>query len=508
MKHNEFTPFNLHERRDRKFIFIMAIASILQFSLFKFFYPFPDFSVESYNYVYGASAHLPINILPSGYSKFLQAFHIFTSSDTALISFQYFFLELSGAYFFFSLLNLYSLGKASKHLILLFLFLNPLFLYISNRITSESLFTALSILWLTDLLWIIHRPIRYHFFTQSSLLLLCFALNYNSCYYPIVTVLAFVLSKQQILQKIIGITLPILVLCIYSFHMRKEAQKLIGARKVSLYSGWQFASNAMYVRRYIPEMNNNRLGSEKWRQLDILNQQFYNQVPADFDADLADFDGDFFIRHSISPLRVYLIKYYHSTDGYFDVANWGKASVLFGEYGSWVITHYPGTYLRHFVLPNVKRYFLPPLGPLELYNEGEDEVDIMLQDWFDYKLPNITCSSKIIQSEILFPFPYIFLFLHAFIIGSVAKLTLLRKSLPISGKHRTTLLVFGVLLIVNFSYCVATSVIVMSDQFFSMIVLMGMSALTFESLEHKKESIKLNSPPAAEIRIHPVLGNT
>ena len=42
-------------------------------------------------------------------------------------------------------------------LLFLFLFLNPLFLYCSNFIMSDPLFTTLSIGWLVQLIWLIQR---------------------------------------------------------------------------------------------------------------------------------------------------------------------------------------------------------------------------------------------------------------------------------------------------------------------------------------------------------------
>ncbi len=53
--------------------------------------------------------------------------------------------------------------------------------------------------------------------------------------------------------------------------------------------------------------------------------------------------------------------------------DWGKASIIYGQYGKWLIKHYPVAFIRYFMLLNVKNYFLPPLEKLEIYNLSEDK---------------------------------------------------------------------------------------------------------------------------------------
>ena len=66
----------------------MLILVTVQFILFKFCFPFPDFISDSYNYILGAQLHLDVNIWPIGYSRFLSTFHWFTTSAFALVLFQ------------------------------------------------------------------------------------------------------------------------------------------------------------------------------------------------------------------------------------------------------------------------------------------------------------------------------------------------------------------------------------------------------------------------------------
>jgi len=91
-----------------------AWGSIVSFILFKLLYPYPDFFSDSYSYLEAAYFNQDIAIWPIGYSKFLWAFHYLTHSDTAFVAFQYFFLQISALYLFFSILYLYQPSEVTK----------------------------------------------------------------------------------------------------------------------------------------------------------------------------------------------------------------------------------------------------------------------------------------------------------------------------------------------------------------------------------------------------------
>jgi len=109
-------------RDHRKYLFLGLGVSIVSFILFKLLYPYPDFFSDSYSYLEAAYFNQDIAIWPIGYSKFLWAFHYLTHSDTAFVAFQYFFLQISALYLFFSILYLYQPSEVTKKLLFAFLF--------------------------------------------------------------------------------------------------------------------------------------------------------------------------------------------------------------------------------------------------------------------------------------------------------------------------------------------------------------------------------------------------
>ncbi|MBO9565799.1 MAG: hypothetical protein J7621_23685, partial [Niastella sp.] len=59
------------------------MALVIQFSIFKYLYPFASFiHGDSFSYLQAANENLSINTYMVGYSNFLRLFSVFTKSDT------------------------------------------------------------------------------------------------------------------------------------------------------------------------------------------------------------------------------------------------------------------------------------------------------------------------------------------------------------------------------------------------------------------------------------------
>ena len=57
----------------------------------------------------------------------------------------------------------------------------------------------------------------------------------------------------------------------------------------------------------------------------------------------------------------------------------------YSQYGLYIISKYPGYYLKYFVWPNTCKYYAPPVEFLNCYNSGEDSVKSLAKQWFKYK---------------------------------------------------------------------------------------------------------------------------
>lgn len=460
---------------NRRYLIIAAVGIVIQFIIFKLLYPYADFFSDSYSYLYAAYANLDINIWPIGYSKFLMVFHKITGSDTTLVGFQYFFLGFTALLFYYTILYFYKPAKITSIILFIFLFFNPLNLYICNYVNSDPLFAALSLLWVTQLIWIVQRPRLYQIFTHAVLLYACFTVRNNAMYYPFISALAFIISTQRIWVKATGIILGSLLVLIFINNQRNAAYKITGKHQFSLFTGWQLANNALYMYKQI-NVDSTLLPSEASREVDHLTKQFFKNTPPDMQEILSDYVANFFIRQSEAPLKQYYKQHFKPADRYNVIAEWGKASIVFEEYGSYLIRHNPWAFTRYYLLTNAKNYCLPPLEKLEVYNLGKENVDPIAQYWFNYKSRKVTAFSATIQHKILFPFtPLFFVMNILFVICMIAR------------KFNTdkTLILITAFLVINFSFSVFATINVLRYQFFPMILCFTFTLLLIEWMDKK-----------------------
>jgi len=467
----------------KKYLWIAVAGTIVQFILFKLLYPFPDFSASSHDYIYAASSGLNISIEPIGYSKFLAAFHYITYSDTALVGFQYFFIELAAFYFFYTFRSLYHPARNTTNILFIFLFFNPLFLYLGNYISNDPLFFGMSLLWFTQLLWVIYSPMLSQLLTHSILLFLCITLSHNSYYYFIISAIAFSLSSQRLPLKIIGISLPILLILPFVFFTRNAALKITGEKQYALSTGWQLANNALYMFEYTDSV---RFATAELREIDNLTRNFYNSAPRNVYEQLGSYPGNYFVQDSLSPLNTYVRQRYKNDGDSGGLLAFSKASSLFRKYGSYQISHNPAAYFWEYILPNSWHYLLPHLEILRIYNQGQEKIDLLIQNWFHYKTDKLNVASTQLQGILVSIFPVLFFIINIFLSVSgvwlLAKKEFKRSSMKFKN---STVLTFS-LWIINLLGSIISGAIVLRHQLLPLIIFLSFSLLLVDFIDEKR----------------------
>ncbi len=128
-----FTAFIFRDKKNRLAFGLVILLSIVDLFLFKYFwYPRANFWNSSPSFIEAASSNTDVGLWPIGYSRFLGVFHQVTHSDTIVVAFQYFFLMGVMIYFFFTMHYFYSLARNSFNVLFVFLFFDPLFLFLAN----------------------------------------------------------------------------------------------------------------------------------------------------------------------------------------------------------------------------------------------------------------------------------------------------------------------------------------------------------------------------------------
>ena len=382
---SSFKDFLFKNRENKRVLWLAAIAIVVQFTLFKYFYPYASYiHGDSFSYIRAAAQNLDINTYMIGYSRFLRFFGTITSSDMALVAFQYLFIQGAALFFLFTLFFFYKPGNIAKAILLVFMVFNPLFLHIANLVSSDCLFAGLSIIWFSLLLWLIHRPNKHVIIYHSIVLFLAFTIRYNALIYPFISIIAFALSRLPLSQKIIGIASGFFLCALFFTYTGYKYQKLTGYWQYSPFSGWQFTNNAMYAYRYVDSAHRKPV-PDKFKVLDNMIRQYFDST-----RDLKKYPVE---RLQASTVYMWepkltLYKYrnmlFKKDTAAIELKKWASMGPFYASYGLFLIKQYPGYYLKHFIWPNANKYYAPPVEFLEAYNSGANFVTPETQKWFGY----------------------------------------------------------------------------------------------------------------------------
>ncbi|MBN8854616.1 MAG: hypothetical protein J0H07_22325 [Sphingobacteriales bacterium] len=430
----------------RRTALIAAVATIVQFFLFKHFYPFPSFFQDSYTYLDVAAHGYSISYRPVGYSMFLILIHFITSSDTALVFVQYCTLQLAGLYLYRSIGLLYSPWKVVRNILFLVLFFNPLSLYLANLVSSDALFTALTLVWLTELLWLMHEPSWGRLIRQLVLLVVIFYIRYNALCYPVITAAAFLFTRKGPGFKIAGIASSVLTLVLGAMVIGQLTKEQTGVRVFSAFSGWQMANNALYVYPYV-KVERDRLPSPECRELDSVVAAYFDASgPGRRGHQLVD---TWYMWDPGAPLKGYMrLRQRREHTSYFTA--WNRVGPVFSQYGFYLLSHHPLVFSREYVWPSARMFFYPPLDVLGRYNEGEGEVDVLAREWFRMKSTKVWARSFTAQGFVLGWAPALYLVLN--VAFAIAALLLLLKYGK--GEFRAAMVLTGVYFLVNAAFCI------------------------------------------------------
>lgn len=479
---------------------LMLFLMIFEFVIFKLLYPYPDFFSDSYSYIFAAYAHLNANIWPIGYSKFLLLFHWFTHSALALNFFQFIFLEVSALYFYHTIIYFYSTGKNTRSILCLFLFFNPLNLYLANYASSDAIFIGLSLIWLTQLIWIIRRPKPYQIFVQAILIFIAFSFRYNAMYYPILSAMAFFVSRHRLSLKIAGSLLAPLLMAGFIIFSREATYKMLGTEQFPpILGGWQWGNNALYMREFIKE-DSTKFPTVETSELDRIARNYFRTVPPQ-NRELSSYVANFFIRQPEAPLKQYLFSHYKDSmrTDYGNVIAWGKVAPIFGQYGLYLIKRHPLAFLRYYLLVNTKNYFLPPLEKLDIYNLGMDEMWPIAGFWFGYPTLQVKSISKTLQGNLLLLYPGLFMIFNLYFMWSFYQF-IRRKGYKFADRYISlSIFLISSFLLLNFGFSVFANIIVIRYQVFPMIVCLAFAMLLTDYLElqaAKKKEWASNNPNA------------
>lgn len=257
---------------------ITIIAAAIQLIVFKIWYPYASFiNGDSYSYLETAYHNMSINIYPIGYSMFLRLFSVFTRSDVALVSFQYILALTSIMAFLFTLFYFYRPSKPIKNILFCFMLFNPVLLYLANYVSSDAFFLSLSLIWFTQLFWIIHKPTKKLIIINAMILFIAFTVRYNALFYPFIAAITLFQGKKSLGYRLGGIILSFLLIGCFVLYTGNKYYELTGYKQFTPFTGWQTANNALYAFRYVDSLKRVNVPA-KFQALDKIVRTYFDST--------------------------------------------------------------------------------------------------------------------------------------------------------------------------------------------------------------------------------------
>jgi hypothetical protein len=494
-----FRDFLFKDKRNRTILILAAVAMVIQWGVFKWFYPFASFiHGDSFSYLSAAYHNFSINTYMVGYSNFLRFVSLFTKSDLIFTFVQYLLIETSVLFLLFTTFYFYIPGKVIRLIALVFMVCNPLFLHLANLVSSDGYFLALSMIWMGTLLWIIHKPsiqtILIHFFA----LYLAFTTRYNALIYPVISVCTFCLSKMPLRKKLAGMAGCLLVCGVFIIFTMYQYKKLTGVWQYSPFSGWQLANNAMYTFRYVAK-NERKPVPKKFMSI-------HNMVCEYFDStrDLSKNPvekiraGTFYMWTPKLSLMKYQDSIFRNNDSATKFIKWASMGPYYKDYGSYIIKQYPWHFIKYFVWPNVSKYYAPPIEFLQNYNSGRDSVATIAKDWFNYKNEKVYTRFKNPTVTILEFYPIMSGIINVIMLCSLISFVIMngwRQRNPL----RIGVLFAGFIWLLNALFTMTASSAALRFQAFPIIMTTTFALLLIDwfvaqlSVTHKNEDYKMEA---------------
>jgi hypothetical protein len=489
-----FFPFIRTSRANRLYLMIGLLVSIASWWLFKRYYPNTHIVFDSYYYIFAALDDDPVHVWPIGYSKFLQLVGLFSHSPNLVAASQYFFLQVTLLLFFFSMRFFFHLGKNASLVLFLFTWLNPIYLFTSNFILSDSLFMGISLLWLINLLWIVFRPRPWMLVTQALLLFLAFTIRQTALVYPLIACVAILLSRQRPAFKIGGIALPFLLVGGFIVYCIRMNEVMYGVKVFSPFQGWHSANNALYIYQHVAPQDLEPVPTEL-QPLDKLVRAYYNSPHPPVDVRIADLSsGGYYIFLYPSPLLVYKDRIF-GPDRHFLInpATFAKLGPLYSAYGSFIIRKYPSTYFQYFVLPNIGLYVYPYaeayLDNMRSFYLRPDTLGVIATKWFGKSVSVSAPEGSIRFRTALFShYQFLFSFTHIVFVLSFLAFAFFKGFKKIGQPGTRLLLLLAALWLIQFGFTVAAAASVFRFQLFITVVEFAMLAFFIEFLVNSESS--------------------
>lgn len=481
------------DAENRLLLKFSVLAVVISFTWLKIVYPYPNFMPpDSNSYLRAAFSNQFINLWPIGYSKFVRLVSCFTNSHFVLVSLQYLLLQASLLYFLFSVRYWLSPGKWAFRALFAVSILNPLLIHIANFVATDSLFTTLSVVWFTQLLWIACRPTKKVIAWHAVIIVLAFMVRFTALYYPFISIAAILFYPVNRNLKFSGIALILLLIGLFGGSTAYEYKKRTDTVQYSAFGGWQIGSNALYAYAHAKPIPVEKVPA-KFRALHAIVNKHMESLKRVPEVIRPDYEvAVYYLWDFKSPLRVYMNQRYPklSDDQFF--YKWAAFAPLFASYGRFLIKQYPKEYINYYLWPNFLKYYAPPAKFMSVYNMKNETVEPIVVNWFGLKNNKLHTYFKNREIKVTAPFPVLFATINILFALGFLSFVMLGGYKNCTNYCKRILWITLLVWFVNMAFSVLTAPIELRYQIFPMIFTLAVAwqFMSYIIIQTRNESDK------------------
>lgn len=452
---------------NRLLLCFAVVAIVVQLIWFKYLFPFPNFLPDSYSYIETAMENRPIDLWPVGYSKFLRIESAFTHTHTGLVIIQYLLLQLSILYWLFSVAYLLKLGKNLLRVLVLLNVLNPLLLHVANLISADALFVTCSLVWLTQLVWLLYKPSWRLLIFHILLLVFTFSVRYNALFYPFISIIVLLLVRAKTTFKLAAIGLIALSIFGYVSYVMHTYKQVTGTREFSAFGGWQLAANGLYAYSRLDKQQNEVVPA-RFKELHAITTKHIDSLRL-LKERPDDVLGIYYLWDDGAPLKTYMYHKFKDIKDKGALQEWAAVSPLYADYGAWLIKQHPWAYLKYYIWTNTTYYYVPQAEYLKMYNMYSANVDPPAVSFFKLSDSKVFTRVKFNVIVITQFFPQVLALTNLIFFLLFIAFAALEGFKLIDPLFRKTLICMLVIWLANLVFSVLASPIVLRYQLFPLV---------------------------------------
>lgn len=392
-----FSLWLFKTKENKVLLLASSISIIISFIWFKYIYPYPNFFPDSYQYIAAAIENRSIDYRPIGYTKFIKLIRVISSSHIFLVLIQYLMLQISVLYLLFTINYLLGVGKWVFRVLILCCIINPLLPHLSNFVSSDPLFTSLSLLWLTQLLWIIYRPTLGLVLSHALLLFMAFIVRYNALYYPAISIAIVLFAKTSLRIKSISLTSIGILLSLYIAFTQNQFKKMTGIVQFAPFSGWQLVANGLEAYSHTSLYPPVTVPSRFKKLHTLVNDYLDSLGKVNHRPEIET--APYYMWGDKSPILRYA-GIANTQNINFDFQRWAAIAPFYTDYARLLIRRHPGLYIKYNIGSNLLFYIQPFTEYLGIYNTGKNNIHPLGVYWFQLKTNELKTYHKNSQIKI------------------------------------------------------------------------------------------------------------